>query len=445
MSESKYREIAREIEKLIEIGHYEEGSKLPTHRALASEYETTAVTIAKAYKLLAEQGHIESFVGRGSFVKNTSYLKQVIHSDQAENEWNFSILQPCFSRHLDALYRQFGQCASEPFTPSLFGYIEDTGSLAHKESGMKWMQHYGLQVRSPEQVLLTNGAQHALSTLIELYSKPGDYVAVEELTYPGILSIIQALGRKPIGVEMDECGMLPNRLHEICLSDRPSLVIVVPSHQNPTASTMPIERRKDIASVIQKHSVWLLEDDLYCFLNADVMAPISNFVPEKSFYITSLSKAISPGLRCGFVKAPQSQLNRLTSYIRTMIWHISPIGFDVASRLIQSGSAFELAEGQKKIAAHRQQLALSILQGETLFSQETSYHIWLMLPETWDADEFTAIAKERGITVSEGHFFHYDGQPIPAVRLSLMAISEDQHLIAGLQALKSLLDQRRSS
>lgn len=443
MSESKYHEIAREVEKLIDIGHYKEDAKLPTHRELAAEYETTAVTVAKAYKLLAEQGHIESFVGRGSFVKSKSYLKQAIHSLQVENEWNFSILQPCFTHHLDVLYRQLGQCVSEPFSPSLFGYTEDTGCLSHKESGMKWMQHYGLQVRSPEQVLLTNGAQHALSTLIELYSKPGDCVAVEALTYPGILSIIQALGRKAIGVEMDESGMIPSRLHEVCLSDSPSLVIIIPSHQNPTASTMPRERRKEIADVIQKQAIWLLEDDLYSFLNTDVIAPISNYVPEKSFYITSLSKAISPGMRCGFVKVPQSQLNRLASYIRTMVWHISPIAFEMADRLIRSGSIFELAEQQKEIAAHRQMLAKSILSGEILFSQNTSYHIWLMLPDEWDAHEFSMTAKERGMTLSEGHFFHAADKSVNAVRLSLMAITEEQHLIEGLHALKGLLDQRR--
>ncbi|WCN08285.1 PLP-dependent aminotransferase family protein [Marinomonas mediterranea] len=445
MSESKYYEIARELEKLIDVGHYPEGSKLPTHRELAEEYSTTAVTVAKAYKLLAEQGDIESFVGRGSFVKSKSHLKQAIHSQHVENEWNFSILQPCFSHHLDALYRQLGQCVREPFSPSLFGYIEDTGCLNHKECGMKWMQHYGLQVRSPEQVLLTNGAQHALSTLIELYSKPGDCIAVEALTYPGLTSIIKALGRRAIGVEMDELGMTPSSLDSICLSENPSLVIAVPSHQNPTAITMPLQRRKEIANIVQKHTVWLLEDDLYSFLNTDVIAPISNFVPEKSFYITSLSKAISPGMRCGFVKVPQSQVQRLSSYIRTMVWHISPITFEVSARLIQSGAAFKLAESQKMIATHRQALARDILDGEILSSQNSSYHIWLTLPDEWEAHEFSMTAKERGMMVSEGHFFHYDDKAINAVRLSLMAIPEEQHLIEGLHSLKRLLDQRRTS
>ena len=90
MSKPKYQEIADAVIHLIDIGHYKEGSKLPTHRALAAEYSTTPVTIAKAYTLLAEQGHIESFVGRGSFVKSKSSLRQAIQSQFVEDESNFS-------------------------------------------------------------------------------------------------------------------------------------------------------------------------------------------------------------------------------------------------------------------------------------------------------------------------------------------------------------------
>jgi DNA-binding transcriptional MocR family regulator len=445
MAESKYQEIAMAIKKLIDIGHYNEGSKLPTHRALAEEYNTTAITIAKAYKLLAERGHIESHVGRGSFVKASSNLKKVIQSQFMDDEWNFSILQPCYASHLELIYNQLNQCFSHPVSPTLFGYTEDTGSLRHKESGMLWMQRFGLQVRSPEHVLLTNGAQHALSTLIECYSEPGDCVAVEALTYPGILSIIKTLGRKAVGVEMDSQGMTPESLEAVCLRDKPSLIIIVPSHQNPTTVTMPLSRRKAIAAIIQKYPLWLLEDDIYSFLNSDVIAPITNLIPEKSFYISSLSKAISPGLRCGYLKVPQAQMESLASYIRTMVWLVSPFTFEVADQMIRSGVLFELAEKQKAIAEKRQMLARSILQMDCLEKgishSDSSYHVWLSLPESWTPDQFTMTAKERGMIVSSGHYFDVDQTPTQSIRLSLMAIADDEHFEAGLHALKALIDQ----
>lgn len=440
----KYQDIADTVVHLIDIGHYREGSKLPTHRALAEEYATTPVTIAKAYSLLADQGHIESFVGRGSFVKKRSSLRQAIQPQLLEDEWNFSILQPCLAHHLETLNNQISQCFSNTASPSLFGYTEQTGSLLHKNAGMRWLQHFGLHVRSAEHVLLTNGAQHALSLLIELYSQPGDVIAVEALTYPGILSIINALGRKAVGVTQDEQGMCPKHLQEVCKQSHPSLVIIVPSHQNPTTVTLSIERREAIASVIQKYQTWLIEDDIYAFLNSEKIPPITNLIPEKSFYISSLSKAISPGMRCGYLKAPQSQIEHLSTLIRTMIWLVSPITFEIATQMINSEKAFELANQQKNIAEQRQVIAHTILEKDTFSAQVSSFHIWLALPDNINTDQFVATAKERGMLISNGRYFCHDESYSQYVRLSLMSIPTHQHFEKGLMRLKQLLDQNRT-
>ena len=446
MAKAKYLEIADAIIHQIDIGHYHDGHKLPAHRALAEEYSTTAVTVAKAYSYLAEQGHIESFVGRGSFVKSRSTLKQAIQSQLVEDEWNFSILQPCLGSAMEQIHNAMSQCFREALKPELFGYIENTGSSVHKQAGMKWLQQSsGLQIRSAEHVLLTNGAQHALSTLIELYSKPGDSIAVEAQTYPGILSIINMLGRTAVGVELDEQGMSPSHLQAVCAQHQPSLVVIVPSHQNPTTRTLSLERRKAIASVIQRHHTWLVEDDIYSFLNTEVIAPITNFIPEKSFYISSLSKAISPGLRTGFVKAPQSQVDKLAAHIRSMVWLASPMTFEVAAQLISSGVAFELAKDQKKIAEQRQVIARNILEGERLESQYNSFHIWLTLPEHVNTDEFVNTAKERGMFLSNGRFFCHNENYSQSIRLSLMSIPDQTHFEIGLRHLKTLLDQYQSS
>ena len=445
MSEAKYIEIARKIESLIDIGHYQKGSQLPTHRALADEFGTTPMTIAKAYKVLAEGDRVESFVGRGSFVKDRSQLKQVIQSQFDENEWNFSILQPCFSEHLVALHGQLQQSFQDHINPRLYGYTEDTGLIHHREAGMLWAQRFGLQVRSPEQILLTNGAQHALSTLIELYSKPGDRIAVEAQTYPGILSIANFLGRQPVAVAMDEQGMMPEALAEVCQQHQPVMVIVVPSHQNPTAVTMPQARREALAEIIQQYPLWLVEDDIYGFLNDATISAISNSLPEKSFYINSLSKAISPGMRCGYIKAPQSQVAKLAAYIRATVWLPSPFMFEVAADLIQSGMAFDMAKQQTEIARQRQIIARQILAAHPLRSQPTSYHIWLTLPGNWQADQFALTAKERGMLVSSGSYFNVGTTASQSIRLSLMAISDEAVLRLGLQALATLLEQNDSA
>ncbi|QEM82355.1 PLP-dependent aminotransferase family protein [Halomonas binhaiensis] len=442
MGEAKYVEIAQEIESKIDIGHYAEGDKLPAHRALADELNTTPMTIAKAYGLLSEKGRIESFVGRGSFVKAKSQLKQAIQSQLDDREWNFSILQPCYAEHVETLHAHLQHSFAKLTKPALYGYIEDSGLISHKAAGMQWMHLQGVTVRSPEQVLLTNGAQHALSILIELYSKPGDYIAVDEWTYPGLLSIVSLLGRKVAGVAMDDQGMIPEALVDIYHRHKPAMVILLPSHQNPTTITLSQQRREQLAEIVQRYPLWLVEDDIYSFLNTHPTQAMTNLVPEKSFCIHSLSKAISPGLRCGYIKAPQSQIDRLSAFIRATIWLPSPLMFEVASNLIESNQAVEMAEAQRQIACRRQRVARKQFADQVFHAQDSSYHLWLQLPDGWQADSFTLTAKERGLLVSSGNYFYTGSDETSSIRLSLMAITDDAALETGLTALSSLLNAK---
>lgn len=107
MSAPKYLAIVKKIEALIRSGQFKEGSQLPTHRELAQQLGTTPITVAKAYKTLAERKLIESFVGRGSFVCNHSQLSDVIRAESSEPEKNLSILQPCLSQHSERLNQVF--------------------------------------------------------------------------------------------------------------------------------------------------------------------------------------------------------------------------------------------------------------------------------------------------------------------------------------------------
>lgn len=327
----------------------------------------------------------------------------------------------------------------------LYGYVEHTGLAQHRAMGAKWARQYGLKVDNENEVVLASGAQHALTTLIQLYTQPDDTIAVEALTYPGILSIANLLGRKVVSVTMDEQGILPQALNDLCQNTPIAMVIVVPSHQNPTAATMPVERRQQLAEVVNQHQLWLVEDDIYGFLNPAPIAAICNFAPLHGFHITSLSKAISPGLRCGYIKAPAAESERLAAFIRSTLWLPSPITFAAAAVLIYTGEAFRIAKEQRQIAINRQRLAAEYLAEFTLFHQPDSYHLWLVLPEHWQADAFTLVAKNRGILVSSASYFKVDPLALTpnAIRLSLMAIEDESVFITTLMQLVEILKSER--
>jgi DNA-binding transcriptional MocR family regulator len=436
VSENKFKQIADTIEARILDGIYPPNFKLPPHRELANELSTTPVTVAKAYKLLVDKKRVVSFVGRGTFVCGESRLNQVISSVEDTSSFNFSILQPCLSFNVQPLKEAFETAASQ-FTGDLIGYTENSGHEAHRLAGVNWAKKYGLTGGNSSNTLLTNGAQHALSLLIEVLSKPGDTIAVEALTYPGIIAIASLLGRQIVSVDLDEQGMCPVSLAKVLKTHKPKLVIVIPSFQNPTGITMPAARREKIANVISKTSSYLIEDDIYGFLNTDIIPAICNWLPEQGFHITSLSKAISPAMRCGFVKVPENHIATIGAQIRASIWLSSPINYIAAAQMIESGSAYKLAEQQRLIAVRRQAIAREVFDIKYLGSD--GYHIWLPLPQHWQQNLFVLEAKNRGLIVSSGSYFNAADRDINHVRLSLMSINSDDKLEEGLKRINNLL------
>jgi len=436
MNQFKYQTIADKISARIDTGQYPQGSKLPTHRVLAEQLETTAVTVAKAYKLLVERRIIESFVGRGSYVLSHQ-LKSAISVRQNTHELNFSILQPCLKQSVFELQQVFRERLT-PFNPQLLAYTENSRMQEHRLAGAKWCAHFGLNVTSSDEIILTNGAQNALASLIQLYSKEGDCIAVEAFTYPAILSICKYMHRRVVAIEMDQQGMLPEALLSQSRMEKPALVIVVPAQQNPTGATMSNSRRAAIAKVIVEEVLWLIEDDIYAFLNQEALRPISNLIPQRCFYISSLSKAISPGMRCGYLKCPPNQVERVQDYMRATLWLPSPFMFDVASSLVDSEKAFSAAALQKIKASMRQRLVTKFLVRRAIDRQLTSYSCWLHLPVGCSSEYFTDAAFKQGVLVSDASYFSV-AKSINAVRLSVMAIEDDALFIKGLQKIERLL------
>ncbi|QXO15461.1 MULTISPECIES: aminotransferase-like domain-containing protein [Vibrio] len=442
MSDTKFHNIAQIIEQRIEQGIYALNTKLPTHRALSEELNTTPATVAKAYKLLADKGRLESFVGRGTYVSRQSELNQVIQAPDDEHEYNFSILQPCLYKNVQPLQHAYQHAAAQ-LTADLIGYTEHSGHAAHRQAGVEWARHYGLEGGHQENTVLTNGAQHALFLLINTLTKPGDTIAVEELTYPGIMTAANLSGRHVVSLPMDHEGVIPQQLDRIIAEHKVSLAIVVPSHQNPTGVTMPEQRRREIARVIEQRNIWLVEDDIYAFLNPHPIPAISNFIPERAVHISSLSKAISPAMRCGFIKAPASLIHTLNAHIRTYTWLSSPINYVAAAHLINHGEAFRLAEQQRDTALERQAMLRDIFPqvGERF----NGYHVWLPLPAHWRADRLVMAAKDRQVIVSSGSYFDVSGDDSSHIRLSLMSVSREDKLQEGLLILKQLIDSDVSS
>lgn len=428
-----YARIADALESDIRAERLLPGTRLPTLKELAATVGVTPGTVNRAYELAQRRGLVEGEVGRGTFVLGTPVQAERAAEDvpvavAASDVIDLSIVKPNLEIQEPYVRAALGELARSPILTDMLDYTPDGGHLLHRQAGATWMGLGGLPANA-EQVILTAGAQHGLWVAVNALSNPGDLVLCESLCYPGVASVIQSLGRRIAGVHMDAEGMRPDHLRELCQRERPALVICIATCQNPTTAIMSVGRRKEIAQIARDFDIALLDDDLYGFLAPSSIPPLATFAPERTVYLTSLSKSVASTIRLGYMHCPPEWLPRMTSNVRTSIWMVSPLAAQIASTLIGNGTAAVMASKQREEARHRQAMAREILGQHEFLSQPTAFHIWLKLPPRWSSGEhFAALARSHRLLIAGGDSFavNRDDEGRQHVRITLMASTRER-------------------
>lgn len=431
-----YVRLAAALERDIRSGLLGTGSRLPTLKELAATLGVTPGTVNRAYELARRRGLVEGEVGRGTFVRGhgektaiASLAPQVAVQPEIPSEWvDLSIVKPNMAIQEPYVRSAMLELAQSPTLMDMLDYTPDGGHPLHRQAGAVWMHHTGLSAKA-EQVLLTAGAQHGLLVAVSALTKPGDLVLCESLCYPGVASVVLSLGRRLRGVRLDEQGMDPTCLRDACRQERPAMVICIATCQNPTTSVMSAARRSEIAEIAREFDVILVDDDLYGFLAPTPVPPLASFAPERTLYLTSLSKSVASTVRLGYLHCPPEWLARLAASVRTSIWMVSPLAAQLATNLINSGKAYEMAQAQRAEAQARQIMARELLGQYEYRSLPTAFHIWLKLPSQWTSgDQFATLARGHQLLLSGGDAFsvNRDGDGRQYVRIALMAAGREQ-------------------
>ena len=174
---------------------------------------------------------------------------------------------------------------------------------------------------SADEILLTAGALQGLDLINEVMLAPGDTVLIEEATYGGCLTRFQRLGVTAVGIKLDEQGMRTDHLAETleklaAEGTKPKFIYVIPTVQNPTASIMPLERRKELLRLAEQYDVAVIEDECYSDLIWDGQRPPALHALDTTgrvVFVGSFSKPIAPALRVGFIVSPWPIMARLLS------------------------------------------------------------------------------------------------------------------------------------
>ncbi|MDG3010687.1 PLP-dependent aminotransferase family protein [Rhodococcus sp. D2-41] len=302
-------QLADRIRGLITDATLGTGDRLPSTRALATELGVSRSVAEQAYDQLLAEGWVQARRGSGTFVaataqrtgtsrrrtERTSHAPDLVRLDSG-TPW----IDPRHQTGWRRAWRQVSTLTPPAGYPDHRGVAELRRALADRLRRTR-----GLSC-DPDHVVLTSGATDGLRHLLSVIV-PGS-VAVEDPGYRAAVRVAESMGRTVVDVPVS-----PNGLDVTAIPPGVAAVYVTPAHQHPTGIAMPAAARVTLLEHARHHDFFIVEDDYDSEFRYDVAPPpaLTALDPDRGIYLGTASKSVSPGLRLGWLVAPQEIVERI--------------------------------------------------------------------------------------------------------------------------------------
>jgi len=402
-----YLAIAEAIAVAVRSGRLRTGDALPTQRLLADFLGVNLSTVTRAYREAEKRGLIDGNTRRGTVVLTRAEVMTLFGLPYRDDNGliDLSTNTPARDPHDRSVANIMAELQRDGRLEHLMHYQKASDWELLREAAAKWLQLGGLPA-APESIVLCAGAQHALAVALSAAVDRMD-IGVECFTYPGMKALARERGYQLHPLEMDHEGVTPAAVLKASKKGLRVLVLS-PTLQNPSGATMSLARRQAIADIAVARNLTIIEEDVYGLLLPNALPPLAALAPLHTYYITSLSKTVLPGLRFGILLPPPAHAARFTDALHTTSWYLSPLAAEIANRLIRSGTAAKLLAWQRRELGMRNRLfdaALDSAADDGGNTRAYAPHRWLALSPPLNAAEVVASLDASGIRVVAGEGF----------------------------------------
>ncbi|SKA59118.1 GntR family transcriptional regulator, regulator for abcA and norABC [Succinivibrio dextrinosolvens DSM 3072] len=469
-----YQQIIDFFLSSVSSGAFAVGMRLPSQRKLSELFEVNRSTVSTAIAELSSYGIIKGSYGAGTEIASNTW-SVLLKSNQS---WSKHVLSGNFKENISTLQminqlefeRSLLRLGTGELDPRLFpvklwqkalsrvgkevvslGYLEPLGLYELRCEIARHLKKIGINT-SPKCILITSGSLQALQLISVCLLKSGSKVFVEAPSYLKSLQVFQSAGLELTGISMDKDGMeywkmLP--LLKPSAKENTSVVYTIPSNHNPTGICMSDKRREELLDFCLTNRIPVIEDGAYQELSFDDCS----FNPIKFFdqngmviYLGTASKTLSPGLRIGWLVAPQAVVKRLGDAKMQMDYGASSVSQYIFLEFLRSGMYDDYLFRLKSVLKKRLDNALNVLSEN--FSSiadwtkpHGGFYIWLTFRAPIRSELLFNAAIKEGILLNPGDI--YDFKDNNSLRLSYAYITESE-FEKGATTLKKLIIKLQS-
>ncbi len=475
---SLQEQVFDQVREAILTGQLPPATRLPATRILALDLQLSRNTILGAFERLHAEGYIEGLAGSGTRVSKILPEELLLARKNSPAPARSKVTAGKLSRLSLACLASTHQNRHRPgpkraFRPDLPDLSQFPFKLWGQMITRSWrnpptealltgeMEGYfplrqsisdylgavrGLHC-SPEQVLITSGAQQALDLIARVIIDPGDGVWLEDPGYPGLRSTLQAAGAKIHDIPVDEGGLCVEQ--GLRLAPNSVLAAITPSHQYPLGITMSLTRRLEILDWAQKANAWILEDDYdseFRYAGKPHLALQGLDQSQRVIYVGTFSKVLFPSLRLGYVVVPQPLLASFLA-VRTSLDDYPALALQPALHhfIIEGHFASHIRKLRKLYAKRQQMLIDALLQhtkGQLIAARaQAGMHLVVRLaPSCGLGDQQISDRAEKAGLVAPALSRYYQGKSSPQGLVLGYAGLSEQEIDRDVRRLAQLLE-----
>tara|TARA_R110002049_G_scaffold307712_1_gene509015 strand:+ start:3548 stop:4849 length:1302 start_codon:yes stop_codon:yes gene_type:complete len=414
------------LSTVIQDGKLAPGSKLPTHRAFAEQFNVALATATRAYGELERRGIIIGEAGRGTFVRDLG-LPTALGVRQAASDGLIDLVfnMPGDAADADMLRAGLRRLAAAGDLEAMLRY-QPHGGRTHERRIIAESLMSTLGPIHPECLLVTSGGQHGLAIIALGLFRRGERIATDTLTYPGFKTVAAMQGLEIVPVRGRRGMMDPDDLDKQCQERNLRAIYLMPTVHNPLGAVMDEATRLRLIEIARKHDLLVIEDAAYAFLEPDPPPSLVTLAPERTIHVGGFSKSLATGLRLGYVIAPATHVDRLLEAIRATTWNAPALISGLVTGWIEDGTLVSSQENRRRDGAGRQQLCRTIMSGSTILSHQNAGFAWLPLGKGVRAEPIVTRLKECGISVSGAEPFATTVAVPQALRLAFGGVPKNE-------------------